>query len=237
MTRRRWIADEVSGNRAALVGAHAEHLAVVLRARVGQQIDIAAGGAVRTGSITSITPSRVEFELGEELAASPLPKIVLLLSIFKFDRMEWGIEKCVELGVARIVPVIARRTDTHLARAAEARVERWQRIARQASEQARRATVPAVDSPVKIQDALVRPAATRIVLAETEHQMLLKDALQAHSPQEELLLALGPEGGWAEEELRLVHKAGWTAASLGPTILRAETAAIAATAIAISHLS
>ncbi len=146
MTRRRWIADEVAGNRAALVGPHAEHLAVVLRARVGQQFDIATGNSLRMGSITSVTPERVEFELGEELAAPSLPKIVLLLSIFKFDRMELAIEKCVELGVAGIVPVIARRTDSHLARAAQARAERWQRLTRQASEQARRTALPNLEN-------------------------------------------------------------------------------------------
>lgn len=237
MTRRRWIADEVSGNRAALVGPHAEHLAVVLRARVGQQFDIATGERLRVGRVMSITPTRVEFELGEELAVPSLPNIVLLLSIFKFDRMEWAIEKCVELGIARMVPVIARRTDAHLARAAQARMERWQRIARQASEQARRAAIPEFEPPMRLQDAISRPAPARIVLAETERQVSLKDALQAHSPQDELLLASGPEGGWADEEIVWFANAGWTAASLGSTILRAETAAIAATAIAMSELS
>jgi 16S rRNA (uracil1498-N3)-methyltransferase len=237
MTRRRWIADEVAGNRAALVGPHAEHLAVVLRARVGQQFDIATGNSLRMGSITSVTPERVEFELGEELAVPSLPKIVLMLSIFKFDRMELAIEKCVELGVAGIVPVIARRTDSHLARAAQARAERWQRLTRQASEQARRTALPHLETPMRLQDAISRPAPTRIVLAETERQLLLKDALQSHSPQDELLLALGPEGGWADDELSLFHDARWTSASLGPTILRAETAAIAAMAIAMAELS
>src|ERR1700693_2141409 len=134
MTRRRWIADEVSGNNAALVGPHAEHLAVVLRARVGQRFDIATGDVLRSARITSVTAERGEFELGEELPASTSPNITLLLAVFKFDRMEWAIEKCTELGIARIVPVIARRTDAHLVRAAATRVERWQRSARQASE-------------------------------------------------------------------------------------------------------
>ena len=100
MTRRRWIADEVSGNRAALVGAHAQHLAQVLRGRVGQEFDIATGDSVRRGRITSITDDRVEFELGEVIPAAPAPNLTVVLSIFKFDRMEWAIEKCVELGVS-----------------------------------------------------------------------------------------------------------------------------------------
>ena len=237
MTRRRWIADEVSGNQAALVGAHAAHLAVVLRARVGQCFDIATGGALRSGRITSVTPERVEFELGEEIPASGTANISLLLAIFKFDRMEWAIEKCGELGVARIIPLIARRTDPHLVRAAEKRVERWRRLGQQASEQSRRMAVIIVDEPMKVKDAASFSAPTRIVLAESEHQVMLKDALQAHSPSDELLLAVGPEGGWTEDEIGIFSRAGWISASLGSTILRAETAAIAATAIAMSEFS
>ena len=111
MTRRRWIADEVSGNRAFLVGAHADHLVRVLRARVGQEFDITTGSEVRRGRLTAISPDRVEFELGEQIPISPNVQITLLLSIFKFDRMEWAIEKCTELGVARIVPLMSRRTE------------------------------------------------------------------------------------------------------------------------------
>src|SRR5450755_3021579 len=106
MTRRRWIADEVLGDTAALVGEHAAHLARVLRAEVGQEFDIATGDEVRSGKITAISQDRVEFALGTERASgvrsnSLIPQITIVLSIFKFDRMEWAIEKCTEIGVAR----------------------------------------------------------------------------------------------------------------------------------------
>jgi len=228
MTRRRWIADEVAGERAALVGSHADHLVRVLRAEVGQEFDMVAGGNVRRGKIVGIADGRVEFVLGERLEVAASTDITLLLSIFKFDRMEWAIEKCTELGATRIVPVIAQRTEKHLAAAAAKRVERWERIARQASEQARRVSVPAVDKPVKLRETL-EFSGTRIVLSEIERQVMLKDLLPADGP---LVLAFGPEGGWTEDELRSFQECGWLPASLGPTILRAETAAIAATAIA-----
>src|SRR5277367_7196124 len=141
MTRRRWIADEAFGNQAALIGAHADHLARVLRAQIGQEFDIATGEEVRRGRITRIQPDRVDFELGEIIPVPTPPQITLALSIFKFDRMGWAIEKCTELGVARIVPLIASRTESHLATAATRRVERWQRIVRQAAEQSRRSWI------------------------------------------------------------------------------------------------
>ncbi|MGA7548025.1 MAG: RsmE family RNA methyltransferase [Candidatus Sulfotelmatobacter sp.] len=236
MTRRRWIADEVSGDRAALVGAHADHLVRVLRARIGESFDIATGQALRRGRITSVNADRVEFDLGEVISAAPLAKITLVLAIFKFDRLEWAIEKCTELGVSRIVPVISRRTDAHLAAASMKRVERWRRIARQAAEQSRRAAPPEIAAPIKLSDALNLPEALRVVLAESEEQTLLRDVLQAHATAGGIALAVGPEGGWAEDELQLFQQAGWISASLGNTILRAETAAIAAIAVAASTL-
>jgi 16S rRNA (uracil1498-N3)-methyltransferase len=249
MTRRRWIADEVNGNTAALVGEHAAHLAKVLRAEIGQEFDIAAAAQIRRGTIISISEDRVEFALdppldpalAEKTSLKSLPRITLALAIFKFDRMEWAIEKCTEIGIARIIPFIARRSDVHLATAAVKRHERWQRIVRQAAEQSRRLGPPEMTAPVKLKElAEVLPAValTRIVLAESlaesEQNTRLGDVLQ--SGRNEVALAVGPEGGWADEELAWFHQTGWIAASLGGTILRAETAAIVATALAIDML-
>jgi 16S rRNA (uracil1498-N3)-methyltransferase len=236
MTRRRFIADEVSGDHASLVGEHADHLVRVLRARVGQEFDIATGEAVRRGRIISMENARVEFELGEEVSASPLAEITLVLAIFKFDRMEWAIEKCTELGVSRIVPVIARRTDSHLAAASAKRVERWQRIVRQASEQSRRVAPPEIVAPLKVSEAMNLPAALRIVLAESEERTQLRDVVKPSAAGDGIILAVGPEGGWTEGELQSFQQSGWISASLGDTILRAETAAITATAVVASML-
>jgi 16S rRNA (uracil1498-N3)-methyltransferase len=237
MTRRRWIADEVSGTRAILVGAHADHLSRVLRARIGQEFDITTGKEVRRGRITAITSERVEFELGAEIPSPAAVQVTLALSIFKFDRMEWALEKCTELGATRIVPVIARRTEAHLAASAAKRVERWRRIALQAAEQSRQTSPPEISQPLKLKDAAALPGSLRILLSETEPEVMLKDILQSHPREGDIVLALGPEGGWTNEEVKLFQGAGWISASLGNTILRAETAAIAATAIVQSELS
>jgi 16S rRNA (uracil1498-N3)-methyltransferase len=229
MTRRRWIADQVSGNHAALLGEHARHLAQVLRAHIGQEFEISTGTDVRLGRICNIQPDRVEFDLGPSITrANGLP-ITVALSIFKFDRMEWAIEKCVELGVARIIPVIAARTDSHLSSAAPKRVERWARIAKQASEQSRRSSAPEIPSPLRLSQLLAETQGTRVVFSEVEEQTALTDAIP--NPVDAVTLAFGPEGGWKEEELARFKAAGWVSASLGPTILRAETAVIAAVAI------
>jgi 16S rRNA (uracil1498-N3)-methyltransferase len=252
MTRRRWIADEFSGDRAALTGAHAAHLSRTLRARVGQQFEVACGEQVRRATVSDVQDERVEFVLGEEVAAGDAVPITLLLAVFKFDRMEWAIEKCTELNVTTIVPVIARRTEKHLALAAGKRVERWRRIAREAAEQSRRMAPPEIADPMKLQEALSqfgerniaaavsgengdRVCDLGIVLAEAAREATLSEVLRARDAGS-LALAVGPEGGWAPDELQLFESSQWLAASLGDTILRAETAAIAAVAIARAWL-
>jgi 16S rRNA (uracil1498-N3)-methyltransferase len=150
--------------------------------------------------------------------------------------MEWAIEKCTELGVSRIIPLIARRTDAHLASASAKRVERWQRIVRQASEQSRRAVPPEIAAPVRLSEIFSLQSGLRIVLSESEDRTLLHDAVKS-TAADGVLFAVGPEGGWADDELQSFQQADWTSASLGNTILRAETAAIAATAIVTSALA
>ncbi|MCU1308685.1 MAG: hypothetical protein JWN45_3380 [Acidobacteriaceae bacterium] len=234
MTRRRWIADEVHGNRATLTGQNARHLARVLRARVGQEFDISCDFSVRLGKIVTIDDDRVELQLGAEISQTAESEISLLLAVFKFDRMEWAIEKATELGVTKILPVIAQRTDAHLGVAAAKRVERWRKIAHEAAQQSRRTAVPEILAPVKLNPALagIAESSARIVLSETEKAVTLAEVVSAADADSPLLLAIGPEGGWTEDEVETFVKLGWTSASLGSTILRAETAAVAALAIA-----
>ena len=233
MTRRRWIADKVEGDRAYLLDNNANHLFRVLRAQAGQQYDVVADGVARLGTITFASSNKVEFHLGEEVLSEALPEIEIYLSIFKFDHMEWAMEKLTELGVTRIVPMVAARTSHHLIKAAETRVERWRKIAKEASQQARRVSPPEIAEAVKLEKAMAAAIGARIVLSEIEESVSLKSALAGIRPP--LAMAFGPEGGWTEEEVQLFKDHGWLSATLGHTILRAETAAIAAVAVAVAE--
>lgn len=234
MTRRRWIADRVEGHHAFLLGQNAQHLFRVLRARPGQQFDIAADGVVRLGTIMHATLYEIEFHLGDELPSETLPEVAVYLSIFKFDRLEWALEKLTELGVARVVPVIAGRTAQHLVKAADARLERWRKIAKESAQQSRRIVPPKVAAPKRVTEVAKEVQEGGIVLSEVEEAVSLKAVLAGMRPP--LALAFGPEGGWTEEELESFKGAGWESASLGHTILRAETAAIAAVAVVFAEL-
>src|ERR1700691_2949408 len=132
--------------------------------------------------------------------------------------------------------VIARRTEAHLISAAAKRLERWRRIALQAAEQSRRVSPPEISNALKLKDAMALSGNLHIVLSESETELTLKDVLQSHPGDGAVILALGPEGGWTDEELNMFHEAGWISASLGSTILRAETAAIASLAVVLSEL-
>ena len=242
MTRRRWIAEHWDEATATLTGAQAEHMTRVLRAQPGMEADVVAGGHVFHAQVVAVSGGEVRFNLIAELDADPALPITLVMAVYKFDHMEWAIEKATELGVAAIAPVISRRTEKHLAAAAQKRAERWRRIAHEAAQQSRRCDVPLVYDPEPLA-ARVRAAseAARIVLAEQERTSTLRNALEeavaaAGTEMPALEIAIGPEGGWAPEEEALFDANGWRAASLGPRILRAETAAIAALAVAASYL-
>ncbi len=259
MTRRRWIADTWSPQtghptQAALTGEQAQHLARVLRAQPGQVFDVVANGFLHRAEVTAVSELEVLFTLHEELEADAALPIHLLLAVFKFDHFEWAIEKATELGVARITPILARRTEKHLALAAAKRSERWRRIALESAKQSRRSDIPEILDPTPLATALASDAAPlRILLSETEQTVTLAEALRTHASLASQLhhdgfdanhqpasfhidLAIGPEGGWTAEEMNLFTQHNWTHVTLGPRILRAETAAIAAIAIAGAHL-
>jgi 16S rRNA (uracil1498-N3)-methyltransferase len=241
MTRRRWIADHWTSTTAALTGDQAVHLARVLRAEPGQIFDVVAGGFLHRAEVTSVSESEVLFTLHEELESDTALPLHLLLAVFKFDHMEWAIEKATELGVSQITPVLARRTEKHLALAAAKRAERWRRIALEASKQSRRTTIPEIAEPIPLKVALeLEQSPIRILLSETEQATPLSAALTnsvGPTGNESIALAIGPEGGWTPEEMALFTEHHWTSVTLGPRILRAETAAIAAIAIASSYLT
>src|SRR5271170_3405498 len=242
MTRRRWIADTWTATTASLTGDQAAHLARVLRAEPGQIYDVVSNGFLHRAEITSVSETEVLFTLHEELESDAALPLHLLLAVFKFDHMEWAIEKSTELGIARITPILARRTEKHLAQSALKRSERWRRIALEASKQSRRTDIPNIADPIPLKQALAEETSpNRILLSETEQATTLTAALTATksslSQETDTALAIGPEGGWTPEEMSLFTQHQWQPVTLGPRILRAETAAIAAIAIASTHLS
>lgn len=229
MARRRFFIDEVRNGEAVIEGENAHHLTRVLRVEPGQKYEITDTQRVWLAEVKTARKSLVEFAVVEELPANvALPEATLYLALIKFERFEWAVEKATELAVARIVPVEASRSERGLGEGARKRVERWRRIAREAGEQSRRLSPPEVLDPVRFDQMLSVEKPNPFWLDERPGSSLLTRLLKPDGP---VTLAIGPEGGWNDSERAAFDKARWTGASLGPAILRAETAAAAALAI------
>jgi 16S rRNA (uracil1498-N3)-methyltransferase len=231
--RRRFFVDEVRNGHAQIEGDEARHLTRVLRVEAGQRYEISDNRSVYLAEIETARKENVVFRTLEKLpAAAPSARVELYAALIKFDRFEWIVEKATELGVTEIVPIEATRSERGLEKAAAKRVERWRRIALEASQQSRRTHLPEIAEPVTFAQAMARTGTYRYALDETPGAVLLLEALPvARTVQDTVAILTGPEGGWTEGEHGSFSAAGWTPVSMGPLILRAETAVIAALAV------
>jgi 16S rRNA (uracil1498-N3)-methyltransferase len=223
--------EQFDGQRAVVEGDKAHHLGVVLRARAGQLYELSDGERVFLGRIENVARERVEFALLEELPANePKLRVTLLLSVVKFESFEWAIEKATELGVSSIVPLAADRSEEGLLAAAEKRSERWRKIILEAAQQSRRVRLPELQSVARPESAfLIGKERLGIFLSERAQAPPLRQVLR-DTTASDVVLAIGPEGGWSDAEVAVAQAAGFRSASLGQLILRAETAVIAALA-------
>jgi 16S rRNA (uracil1498-N3)-methyltransferase len=242
--RRRFFVDRFESSSAALHGDAAEHLGRVLRAEPGQLYELSDGQSVWLAKIEHVALSkrgdnRIEFALVEPVAArGPTLEIELLVSLVKFDRFEWCIEKSTELGASKITPLTAARSDKPLVAAAAKRLARWEKIALESAQQSRRLLPPTIDTPVAPEKAFLQSSANpKILLSERPEAASLRDIVPNLSPIASsgdtgvVALAIGPEGGWTDQEIASARTAGFHEASLGENILRTETAVIASMAI------
>ena len=216
-------------------GDAAHHLGHVLRAQAGQFYELSDGSAAWLARIESVARNRVEFALLEQLPAPrPAADITLLLAVVKFDAFEWAIEKATELGVARIIPLAAARSEKGLLAAAAKRSQRWRKILLESSQQSRRLRLPQLDELAKPAQAFAAQSSQfRLMLSERSDAPSLRNIL-GHSNHAKVpasaALAIGPEGGWTDDELIAARASGFQEASLGQLILRTETAVIASLA-------
>ena len=232
MARRRFFVSEVNDGGAVMAGDEARHLARVLRVEVGQRYELSDGSRVCLAEVAAVRKDCVEFRVIEDIQPAPLMmRLSLLMALIKFDHFELGIEKATELGVVEIVPVITARTEAGFEKAVPKRLERWQRIAVEASQQSRRDQLPKVWPAMPFAKALQWDAGQRYWLDEIAGGEPLLSAFPAErSVQDSVALLVGPEGGWTEAE-RAAAAARWKRVSMGRQILRAETAALASLAV------
>ena len=229
--RRRFFVEKFDQARATMEGEPAHHLGRVLRAQPGQLYELSDGSNAWLGRIETVTRDRIEFALIEKLPCkAPSLETTLLLAIVKFDAFEWALEKATELGVRRVVPLAASRSEKTLLSAAPKRAARWKKILLEASQQSRRLQVPHLEPLAKAQAAFqTNRQSLCLLLSESPDAMPLRELLSAKQGPS-ACLAVGPEGGWTDDEFVAARAAGFQEASLGKLILRTETAVIASLA-------
>lgn len=242
--RRRFFVEQFDWRSAALRGDTAEHLGRVLRAEPGQLYELSDGRAVWLARIERVAlskrgESRIDFLLVEPVAVSePSVQIDLLLSLVKFDRFEWCLEKASELGAREIIPLAAARTDRALIAAAGKRRSRWEKILVESAQQSRRLGAPSIGGAISPQRAFAQcTASAKILLSERREAPSIREILGSAARSSAgswpcvVQMAIGPEGGWTGEEIAAASAAGFAEASLGENILRTETAVVAAMAV------
>jgi 16S rRNA (uracil1498-N3)-methyltransferase len=243
--RRRFFVEKFQQNNSAeLRGEAAEHLGRVLRAEAGQFYELSDGESVWLARVENVAltkrgDSRIEFALVEPVQAREASlRIQLLISLVRFDRFEWCLEKAAELGATEIIPMAGARSDKGLVSAAGKRHARWERILLESAQQARRLRPPVMRKVVESQKAFsASDASLKILLSEREDAPAMRDVLArdtdmtAQTVSGRVALGIGPEGGWTDAEIASAHDSGFAEASLGENILRTETAVIAALAV------
>ena len=236
--RRRFFVEKFEAESATLRGEAAHHLGRVLRAESGQLYELSDGQCVWLARTESVGRDEVQFSLVEPLPLPVAPiRIELLLAIVKFDRFEWALEKGTELGVEEITPLAAGRSEKGLIAAAGKRAERWKRILAESAQQARRLRIPCLGDAAKPCDAVrASDAPLKLLLSERPGARPLREVLEPvalvrrDNNVARVAIAIGPEGGWTNEEFVSAAACGFVEVALGANILRTETAVCAALA-------
>lgn len=229
--------QSIRNDQITLTGELAHHLGTVLRCHVGERVELVDEARVRyRATLDSITEKRIIARILQRGAPEPppIPSVTLAQALLKGDKMDWVIQKATELGVSAILPVVTERTIARPRPERESHQrDRWRKIAKEAAQQSGRLEIPNVDPAVSFEEILKTPpeASLKLLPWEGEHGPSLKSALYHFKEETSIAVLIGPEGGFSLQEIEKARKAGWVSVSLGPRILRADTAGLAVLAI------
>ncbi|HEY7115335.1 MAG TPA: RsmE family RNA methyltransferase [Tepidisphaeraceae bacterium] len=228
MARRLLVPKLVAGEMVLLPAEQAHHARDVLRLEVGDEVELfTASGETAAAVLSEVTPCRVVARV-EQIRKKPrVIELTIASAIPKGARADWMIEKLSELGVARFVPLATERSVVHPE--GRNKIERWERLATESAKQSRRTGVMRIDPLTRLEELLEQIEGPAAYLSTAGGALPLSSIL--HPPSSSLTLLVGPEGGWTDGELGLMSERHLTGMTLGATILRVETAAIAAAAV------
>ncbi|MDD5383148.1 MAG: 16S rRNA (uracil(1498)-N(3))-methyltransferase [Candidatus Margulisbacteria bacterium] len=222
-----------------ITGADVHHIRDVLRLKIGDKLELSDGaGKIYEARISQIKKTEIICGIiaSHQAESEPLAKVTLAQALPKGQKMDFVIEKGVELGVDRIIPVVTERTIGK-----KAKLDRWRKLAKEAAEQSGRAIIPEISPPASFDEVLKMQPDFDLALIpwELEKDNSLKEILSSSKAQNtnyKILILIGPEGGFSHQEIDQAKAAGFQSVSLGKRILRTETAGLAALAAIIYEL-
>ncbi|MCD8198892.1 MAG: 16S rRNA (uracil(1498)-N(3))-methyltransferase [Phascolarctobacterium sp.] len=227
----RFFIPKLYGEKMNITGVDARHINKVLRMQIGDKLQIVSNDGIRAiGEITALKDNNVTVHCLRKLEEchEPSVRIILAQGLAKGEKMDFIVQKAVELGVFSIIPIAMEHSIIKLDDIkAERKVERWQKIAESAAKQSKRDIIPEI-YPVKTFEQFLddHDCDVKFIAYECEDQTSLKKALCKAKPVKELMLIIGPEGGISEQELQQAKDAGAVPVTLGKRILRTETAGL-----------
>ena len=238
--------SQIQGENVIVTGSQAHQIHSVLRLRISDRIQILDNdGWQYEVELLTVNPDQVTGHVAIRSAASgePMARLTLYQSLLKQDKFEWVLQKGTELGVFSFVPLITDRTIVRQTELKPNKLARWQRIIREAAEQSGRGLIPTLCQPLEFSAALAKAHTNYIAVIpwENEGERTLSAAFATRhsplaSPPPTVAIFIGPEGGFTDKEVEIANSANIIPVTLGPRILRSETAAIVATALSLNEL-
>jgi 16S rRNA (uracil1498-N3)-methyltransferase len=223
--------SQVSGSRISVTDEDVRHISAVLRMKTGDALILCDGqGAEYQVTIAEISKSEIKTDIVSQTRREiTAPRLTLGQGLPKSDKMDWIVQKATELGVSNIIPLVTERTIVKI-RDEEKRISRWQKICREAAMQSNRPDIPQVERILALRDfifSLNPEPGTLLLIPWEEGTQPLKEVLRQAPDAQHIIVLIGPEGGFSSAEASMAREKGFHAVSLGPNILRTETAAIA----------
>lgn len=231
--------DSIKNGEVLISGTDSHHLARVRRIRQGNKIMLRTGdGKGYMARVSRVTPEGIHASIFAELEpGGTLPDITLYMALLKGGNFEFVIQKTVEIGVSRIVPVITERTVPDPDKMTGKKLDRWEKIASEACKQCLRSDPALIEAPMSLKEVFSDETSGLKVICHPGADIQLKGVLNSSAERGGISLLIGPEGGFSDREISEASAAGWTAANLGATHLRAETAALVIPSIVIYEWS
>lgn len=235
--------EQINGEEANILGDDVKHIRDVLRYNIGDELDICDEEGIRYNTeILNFAQHEISLKILEKLESTTEPEInvTLFQGLPKADKMELIIQKCTEIGVCEVVPVITDRVIVKLdEKSADKKIERWNKIALEAAKQSGRQKVPVVQKPIKLKNLIENISKYDILILpyECEKENNIKAVLKnVKKDCKNIAIMIGPEGGFSEEEIKTLELENVRKVTLGPRILRTETAGLVTLAVVLYEL-